>query len=157
MELNALSEQFKEAILQATVRGGQGVVECQVAKLHEILQFCHQSPVYQIDVLLDVVGVDYLGKAPRFALVYLLYSTNLKHRMRIKVWVDEKDKVPTASDIWHSADWAEREVYDMFGIHFDKHPNLKRILLFEGFEGHPLRKDYPVNRRQPIPEIEEKL
>lgn len=157
MELSELQQKFGEELLQAQVEHGQGVVEVSVTKAHEVLKFCRESEALAMDLLLDVVAVDYLDREPRFDLVYLLYSTRLKHRLRLKVGVKLDQKVPTASDLWKSADWAEREVYDMFGITFEKHPNLKRILLFEGFEGHPLRKDYPVNRRQPIPEIEEKL
>jgi len=156
MELNALQNQFGDALLQAEISRGQGVLECQPAKIREILQYCRQAPEYQMDLLLDVVAVDFPDREPRFDLVYLLYSTKLKHRMRLKIRLNESTKVPSASDIWKSADWAEREVFDMFGLRFENHPNLKRILLFEGFEGHPLRKDYPVDRRQPIPEMQEK-
>jgi NADH-quinone oxidoreductase subunit C len=87
--------------------------------------------------------------------VYLLYSLELNHRLRIKVRVAEGEALQTATDLYASADWAEREVWDMVGIRFAGHPNLKRILLFEGFEGHPLRKDYPMDKRQKIPVIEE--
>ena len=102
--------------------------------------------------------MDYLGRNPRFEVVYHLYSIPLNHRIRIKVPVSEENcKVPTCIDLWKSADWFERETFDMMGIVFEGHPNLKRLLLFEGFEGHPLRKDYPINQRQKIPEALEKL
>ena len=89
--------------------------------------------------------------ASRFAVVYHFYSTAHKHRLRLVVPVEEADaRVDSLTGLWHGANWLEREVWDMFGIEFRGHPDLKRILMYEGFEGHPLRKDYPVNRRQPL-------
>jgi NADH-quinone oxidoreductase subunit C len=92
------------------------------------------------------------GQAPdRFEVVYHFFSLPLLHRIRIKVPVSEQHpEVDSIASLWGSADWFEREVWDMFGIRFRGHPNLKRILMYEGFEGHPLRKDYPVNKRQPL-------
>ena len=92
----------------------------------------------------DVVGVDYMGETPRFEVVYHFYSIPKKHRIRIKVRVNDGETVPSITSIWAGADWAEREVYDMFGIAFEGHPNMKRIYLAEDWEGYPLRKDYPV-------------
>jgi NADH-quinone oxidoreductase subunit C len=87
----------------------------------------------------------------RFAVVYHFFSLPLKHRLRLVVPVEERDaEVDSLSSLWASADWLEREVWDMFGIRFRGHENLKRILLYEEFVGHPLRKDYPVNKRQPL-------
>ncbi len=87
----------------------------------------------------------------RFAVVYHFYSTAQKHRLRLVIPVEEADaEVDSLTPLWPGADWLEREAWDMFGINFRGHPNLKRILLYEGFEGHPLRKDYPVKKRQPL-------
>ena len=87
----------------------------------------------------------------RFVVVYHLFSLPLKHRLRVEVPLQEADlEVDSLSSLWNGADWLEREVWDMFGIRFRGHPNLKRILLYDAFVGHPLRKDYPVNRRQPL-------
>jgi len=87
----------------------------------------------------------------RFEVVYHVYSLVRNHRLRVKVPVTEADPVvDSLTELWKSANWFEREVWDMFGIHFRGHPNLKRILMYEPFEGHPLRKDYPVNKRQPL-------
>jgi NADH-quinone oxidoreductase subunit C len=87
----------------------------------------------------------------RFAVVYHFFSLQLKHRLRLEVPVDEGSLVvDSLTSLWPGANWLEREVWDMFGIRFQGHPNLKRILLYEEFVGHPLRKDYPVNRRQPL-------
>ena len=87
----------------------------------------------------------------RFTVVYHFYSTTHKHRLRIVVPVEESDpRVDTVSPLWPGANWLEREVWDMYGIGFEGHPDLRRILMYEGFEGHPLRKDYPVDARQPL-------
>jgi NADH-quinone oxidoreductase subunit C len=87
----------------------------------------------------------------RFVVVYHLYSLALKHRLRLEVPVEETDaEVDSLTSLWAAADWLEREVWDMFGIRFRGHPNLKRLLMYEEFVGHPLRKDYPVNKRQPL-------
>ena len=91
------------------------------------------------------------GRGDRFEVVYHFYSLPKNHRLRVKVPLPEvAPSVPSLADLWASANWYEREVWDMYGIQFEGHPNLKRILMYEGFEGHPLRKDYPVNRRQPL-------
>jgi NADH-quinone oxidoreductase subunit C len=87
----------------------------------------------------------------RFLVVYHLFSLSLKHRLRLEVPVEEREpEVDSLTSLWAGADWLEREVWDMFGIRFRGHPNLKRILMYEEFVGHPLRKDYPVNKRQPL-------
>ena len=87
----------------------------------------------------------------RFMVVYHLFSFSLKHRLRLEVPIEESDaEVDSVAGLWASADWLEREAWDMFGVRFRGHPNLKRILMYDEFVGHPLRKDYPVNRRQPL-------
>jgi len=105
------------------------------------------------DMLTDVTAVDYLGRSPRFEIVYQLNSIGKNHRLRVKIRVPEDDvRVHTLSGIWKSANWLEREAWDMLGVRFDGHPDLRRILLYEEFVGHPLRKDYPVDKRQPLTE-----
>jgi NADH-quinone oxidoreductase subunit C len=87
----------------------------------------------------------------RFDVVYHFYSSSHHHRLRVKVPVTSADPVvDSLTELWHAANWFEREVWDMFGIRFTGHPNLKRILMYEGFSGHPLRKDYPIRKRQPL-------
>ena len=104
------------------------------------------------DLLVDVTAVDYLGRRPRFEVVYHLYSLEKNHRIRIKVPLEEDDvTIPSVVDVWSGANWLEREAWDLYGIKFDGHPELKRIYLYEEFEGHPLRKDYPKEKRQPLP------
>ncbi|HEX2500899.1 MAG TPA: NADH-quinone oxidoreductase subunit C, partial [Methylomirabilota bacterium] len=130
------------------------LVDC--AALAEVLRFCRDDAALRFDMLMDLTAADYLtypGRedAPRFEVVYHLYSVPHSHRLRIKAGVEEDDPVvPTAVPLWPIADWFEREVWDMFGLRFQEHPDLRRLLLYEEFEGHPLRKDYPVSRRQPL-------
>ena len=122
----------------------------------DVLGFCRDDPALRFDVLMDLTAVDYLkypGRefGPRFEVVYHLYSLPCNHRVRLQVRVEEDEAhVPSAVGLWPIANWFEREVWDMFGIRFDGHPDLRRLLMYEEFEGHPLRKDYPVNKRQPL-------
>lgn len=119
-------------------------------RVHDVLAFCKQDDALCFNFCMDVTAVDYLplGGDPRFAVVYHLYSLRTGKRVRIKAGVPEDDPVvDTATDIWKSTDWFEREVYDMFGIRFEGHPNMKRILCHHDFQGHALRKDYPADLR----------
>lgn len=104
---------------------------------------------FQFEMLADLTAVDYLGQQPRFEVVYHLNSLERNLRLRVKIPVNEGEEVDSLTSIWPIADWLEREVWDMFGIRFKNHPDLRRILLYDEFEGHPLRKDYPINKRQP--------
>jgi NADH-quinone oxidoreductase subunit C len=102
-------------------------------------------------MLTDLTCVDYHGEEPRFEVVYHLYSVSKKQRVRLKARVSEASpELPSATSLWASANWMEREVWDLYGVRFRGHPDLRRILLYEGFEGHPLRKDYPKEKRQPL-------
>jgi NADH-quinone oxidoreductase subunit C len=130
---------------------GQAVVVVEREWLAGALRTLRDHPDIRCEQLSDLTVVDYLGRAPRFEVIYQLYSLALNHRLRVKVPVPEEDPVvPTASALWKSANWAEREAWDMFGIRFAGHPDLRRILMYPEFQGHPLRKDYPVNLRQPL-------
>ncbi len=104
-------------------------------------------------MLIDLTVVDYLGQTPRFEVVYHLYSLPHNHRLRVKIRVPEDEPwVYSLVGMWKGANWLEREAWDMFGIRFIGHPDPRRILLYEEFVGHPLRKDYPVRKRQPLTE-----
>ena len=106
---------------------------------------------FQFDMLADMTAVDYLGlQEPRFEVVYHLNSIERNVRLRIKAPVKEGEDVETLTSLWPIANWLEREVWDMFGIRFKNHPDLRRILMYDEFEGHPLRKDYPIDKRQPL-------
>lgn len=115
-------------------------------RIKEMLRFLHDSPELYFDHLVDLCGVDYLGrKEPRFEVVYHLLSIRHRHRIRIRAEVSEDDcTIDSVVDIWKGANWHERECYDLFGVTFKGHPDLRRVLLPEDWEGHPLRKDYPV-------------
>jgi len=112
--------------------------------LFNICRFLKEDPDFRMNYLVDIAGVDYMPRAPRFEVVYHLYSIQNKHRLAVKARVGENETVPSVSALWAGAQWPEREAYDMFGIVFEGHPGLKRIYLPDDWEGHPLRKDYPL-------------
>jgi NADH-quinone oxidoreductase subunit C len=111
--------------------------------LREVATFCRDE--LQFDYLLDICSVDNFGEEPRFEIVYELYSMTLATHLRLKLSVSEDEgEVPTVSDIWPTANWHEREIYDMMGIRFGGHPDLRRILMWEGYPYFPLRKEFPL-------------
>ena len=152
--LAALHERFGRAVVETHAQHGDHTAVIDRAALPEVLRHCRDELAF--DVLMDLTAVDYLrfpGRedGPRFEIVYHLYSLAGNRRLRLKTRVDEDDAVvPTAVHLWPIANWLEREVWDMFGVRFDGHPDLRRLLMYEEFSGHPLRKDYPVSRRQPL-------
>ena len=107
-----------------------------------------ETPALRFNVLTEITAVDYLPRQPRFEVVYHLLSIPHRSRLRLKVRVPVDASLPTAQEVWPSAGWLEREVYDMFGIVFENHPDLRRILMPDDWEGHPQRKDYPVQIRK---------
>jgi NADH-quinone oxidoreductase subunit C len=154
--LEHLRGRFGAAIVETHAFRGDHTAVVARAALAAILRDCRDAAALGFDVLMDLSAVDYSiypGRedGPRFEVVYHLYSLPHNHRVRLKVRVPEDDAVvPTASTVWPIANWLEREVWDMFGIRFAGHPDPRRLLLYEEFVGHPLRKDYPINRRQPL-------
>ena len=148
--LQKLAERFRNDIVSTHSDFGDDTAAVRREKIVEICTFLRDDPDLQFDLAMDLTGVDYLGEEPRFEVVYHLYSIPKKHRVRIKARVPEEDPViDSVIPVWAGMDWFEREAYDMYGIVFRNHPNLKRILMYEEFEGHPLRKDYPKAKRQP--------
>ena len=119
-------------------------------RIKEVCRTLKTNTELDFKLLADLTCVDYLGEEERFELIYQLFSLSKKYRLRLKVRLPEEEQIDTVSDVWRVADPLEREVYDMFGVRFRGHPNLRRILLYEEFEGHPLRKDYPLKQHQPI-------
>jgi NADH-quinone oxidoreductase subunit C len=154
--LQRIESRFGVAVLDTHERLGDATALVERGSLFETLRFCRDEPPLGFDVLMDLTAVDYLkypGRedGPRFEVVYHLYSLPHNHRVRLKVRVDEDDPVvPSAVPLWPIANWLEREVWDMFGVRFAGHPDLRRLLMYEEFVGHALRKDYPINRRQPL-------
>lgn len=150
-------ETFPEAITARHAFRGDETVVLRPETLVAVATWLRDDAATDFDFLMDLTAVDFPDRDPRFEVVYHLYSLSRNHRLRLKVPVDEREpKVDTLTGIYAAADWFEREVFDMFGIRFRGHPNLRRILMYEGFEGHPLRKDYPLRRRQPIRDLPRK-
>lgn len=118
-------------------------------RLSEFMLFLRDNTQCSFKMLTDITAVDHYNTQPRFELIYQLYSLDLNLRAFVHIYPDEQEQVPSLQDIWASADWAEREVFDLMGIYFQNHPDLRRILTWDNFNGHPLRKDYPVEGLQP--------
>ena len=144
MAYDLLKEKFPEAVRGVEEFRGETTVTIDKGQLRAVLKFLKESETLLYDLLVDVAGVDSGSGSPRFLVAYLLHSTKFNNRLRIKIRVAEGAALDTVSDIWKAADWLEREVYDMFGIRFSDHPDLRRILLTDDFVGHPLRKDFPL-------------
>lgn len=119
-------------------------IETSIAFVHDFLVFLRDDSRCQFKQLIDVCGVDYPDSAQRFEVVYHLLSMANNLRIRVKIRTDEDTPVPTVSDIFSAANWAEREVWDMYGVMFNGHPDHRRILTDYGFDGHPQRKDFPL-------------
>ncbi len=143
-----IRQRFGEAVEAVDRPYDDAVLTVAKDRIHDVLSNLASKG---FDLLLDIAGVDglHLGRRERFEIVYNLYSLRDDVRLRVKVFVPEKDmSLPTVTDLWESANWAEREAYDMFGFDFVGHPNLSRILCHREFVGHALRKDYPVMKGQ---------
>jgi len=127
-------------------------------RIGEVARFLKDDPALDFKLMADLCGVDHPGRAERFDAVYTLYSVTHGHRIRLKVAVPESDPVvPSVYGVWKAADWFEREAFDMFGIRFEGHPNLKRILCHQAFQGHALRKDYDPGQRWLLQEEEQDI
>jgi len=151
--LDRLCQRFPEAVLETHGFRGDETAVVRREEIGAIVRWLRDEPGLEMSMLTDMTAVDFLqqGHDPRFEVVYHLFSVPHKHRLRLKVQVPEQDiQVPSLAGLYKIADWLEREIWDMYGIRFKGHPNLKRILLYEEFVGHPLRKDYPKDRRQPL-------
>lgn len=142
----AIEEKFSESFLGSTEYRGQVSVSVKRGKINGLVRWLHDDPDLSFDYLRDLCGVDYYGKKePRFEVVYHLYSMKHAHAIRIKAQVPADDpSIETITSIYKGANWHERECFDLFGIRFEGHPDLRRILLPDDWEGHPLRKDYPL-------------
>jgi NADH-quinone oxidoreductase subunit C len=146
--IETLKTKFADQVLGHGAHAGQAWVDVKRDRIVDVLRTLRDECGF--DMLSDLTAVDYLnqGMPERFAVVYNLYSLRDNVRTRVKAWVPEGDPIlDTASTLWKAAPWAEREVWDLMGIRFRGHPDLKRIQLPENYEGHPLRKDYPLTGR----------
>ncbi|MEK6230604.1 MAG: NADH-quinone oxidoreductase subunit C [Luteolibacter sp.] len=144
-DIPALREALREGILSEVEFRGENTLNLSLEALPKALEFCKHKLGYEL--LLDISSLDHFGDDPRFEMVYELASLDDTRHLRLKAKVSEDESVPTATHLWKAADWHEREVWDMMGIPFSGHPNLKRILMWEGYPFFPLRKDFPLAGR----------
>lgn len=159
--LKRLEQRFGEALLSTHDQFGDETAVVSPEVWHEVALFLRDDSRCQMDHFIDLTAVDYLGRrTPRFEVVLHMRSMQKLHRIRVKTPIDmgpngENPKVDSVVDVWKGANWFEREAWDMFGIEFKGHPDLRRLLMYEEFEGHPLRKDYDAHKAQPLVEYRE--
>lgn len=145
--LDELQKRFPGAITEAVVFRNQPAVNVAREHLLAVCQFLKSSEGGAYTLLTDETAADYPKREKRFDVLYHLYSFQGNNRLRLRVQVSAEEKVPSVTGIWPTANWMEREVYDMFGVQYEGHPDLKRILLPDEWTGHPLRKDYDILRQ----------
>jgi NADH-quinone oxidoreductase subunit C len=148
-----LQQQFSTSITEVSDFRGDDSVTVPASAWVEVAQFLKSDPECAMDHFTDLTAVDYPEREPelaRFDVLLMVHSLEKKQRVRVKTRVAEGEALPTLTKVWAGADWAEREVWDMFGIKFTDHPDMRRVLLYEEFVGHPLRKDYPIDKVQPL-------
>lgn len=139
-----LQEKFPASIIELKTFRNEMTITVQKGDILEICKFLHSDPDLQFHLLTDLCGVDFFPEIPRFEVVYHLCSLKNNQRLRLRTRVGESESISSVESVWKVANWYEREAYDLFGIHFENHTDLRRILLWDGYEGHPLRKDFPV-------------
>ena len=139
-----IAQSTGDAVTAAYVRLGELMLDARPNRLVELITFLRDDPRCLFKQLIDVCGVDWPEREKRFDVVYNLLSLKNNQRVRIKVATDEATPVPSVASVFSSAGWFEREAYDLYGVWFSDHPDLRRILTDYGFEGHPLRKDFPL-------------
>jgi NADH-quinone oxidoreductase subunit C len=153
MILDKVKERFGADVLEAGTAHGEEWIIVGRDRALEILRALRDEPDFEFNFLSDLTAVDWDERKPRFEVIYNLNSLPKQHRLRVKIAVEGSDAwVASVIGLWKAADWLEREAFDMFGIEFRGHPDLRRILLYDSFVGHPLRKDYDYQKRQPIVE-----
>jgi len=139
-----LTTQLADAVIGSAIEYGELTITVARPEIVNVLKFLRDEARCQFEILIDICGVDWPQREDRFEVVYHLLSPRLNQRIRIKLTTNERDPVPSAIAVFPVADWFEREAYDMYGILFSDHPDLRRILTDYGFQGHPLRKDFPL-------------
>ena len=139
----AIAQQLPEAILDAAIAVDGPVLTISPAQILPVCRFLKESLGFER--VSAITGVDWWPREPRFEVVYFLHSLRHNARLQLNLWVNENESVDSVCPVWRGANWYEREVFDLFGIHFRNHPNLERIMLPADWEGYPLRKDYPVH------------
>jgi len=140
-----LKTRFGDTVLATEEFRGDLTVTVKKEEIVRVAEFVKTEPDLAFDLIIDALGVDMYRPEGRFEVVYIIYSLNHKRYVRLKVRVDEENPVvPTVTGVWPGANWHERETFDMFGIRFSGHPDLRRMYMPEEFEHHPLRKDFPL-------------
>ncbi len=140
-----IKETFKGTLTIAPIQNDNLIIYVDKTEIISFLEFLKADKSLSFKLLLDVFGADFLGvRSPRFEVIYNILSLKANNRITVKVAVEDQISVPTASKVFSTAGWFEREIFDMYGIIFDNHEDLRRILTDYGFEGHPLRKDFPL-------------
>lgn len=142
--IDRVKSKFPKAVLETIVYRDEVTHVIEASEIVEVCKFLKSDEELQMVYLSDVCGVDYHPRKPRFQVVYHMLSLKKNLRLRLKVRLAEGESVDSVTGVWRSANWYERETFDMFGIEFEGHPDLRRIYLAEDWEGHPLRKDYPL-------------
>ena len=152
--IELVRKNFPDAVLESHSQLGDDTLVLKPSSWKQVATFLRDNPQSDMNMLTDLTAVDYPDRDPRFEVVAHFYSLNRGHRLRLKARIGDRDgetvEIDTLTDLWGSANWLERECYDMLGVKFVGHPDLRRILLYPEFEGHPLRKDYPAEKIQPL-------
>ena len=161
--LERLKAQFGDDILEVSSFRGDDVAVVKPSRWLDVARFVHDDPRCDCTYFVDLSAIDNcdprtdeLDMDDRFEVYVIAYSVSKKHRVRIKTRLSgDEPRIASVIPVWSGANWMEREVFDMFGVHFEGHPDERRILTYDEFKGHPLRKDYPANRTQPLVEYRE--
>ena len=148
--LKSIQEKLGEILVSHTVRLGELTVEVNAESIRKVLTYFRDNSTLNFRQLIDICGADYPERFPRFEVVYHLLSLKHNHRIRVKVRLDEGEAIDSVTNVFAGANWFEREVWDMYGIPFNGHPDLRRLLSDYTFEGHPLRKDFPLTGYQEV-------
>ena len=152
--LDVIKERFGEAVVETHSQFGDDTAVIDPKRWKAVCRFLRDDVAMSFDMFTDLCAVDYPTRTPRVEVVLHLYSIARRHRVRLKTRIGDEDmascEVDTVSDLWPGASWFERETYDLMGVTFLGHPDLRRILMYPEFEGHPLLKDYPADRTQPL-------
>jgi len=141
---DAVVNRFGDRVLSAEIEYGELTVTVERASIVDVLRYLRDEPAMMFRSLIDICGADYPGRKERFEVVYHLLSPRQNQRIRVKVRTGESTPVPSVTSVFAGADWFERETWDMYGVLFSGHPDLRRLLTDYGFDGHPLRKDFPL-------------
>jgi NADH-quinone oxidoreductase subunit C len=142
--LDALKAKFSEAIQSVSFYAGEVTVLLEKDALLPVCRFLKEEPSLRLDYLSNLCGVDFPERDKRFEIVYHVFSIQHRHRINLKIRVADQEPAPSVASIWRTANWHEREAFDLLGVPFEGHPDLRRILLTDEWQGHPLRKEYPT-------------